>query len=201
MITPYAPTRVSPGDFDLGGSSNIQALDLLEAMHKKGATAPFGRILPMLERAMLGRQASQALQESLRTDSDPFQSPGAVVCQGHVEKPGDAAQVALLYSAYLRMQGRYVAWQSCTASISCCKPTRTGRWKTEIWWPVSGLIEEVGLYGDQAENGPPTSEQQVGWRACAQDAGCDYCGWSSISTISACFSAAGSSGTTSIRIR
>jgi acyl-CoA dehydrogenase len=83
------------------GSSNIQALDLLEAMHKKGAHEPFlDEMIPLLERA--GTSAAHLARREIE---------GALGLLGRLAAPeaqwnakhalarlADAAQVALLYA-------------------------------------------------------------------------------------------------------
>ena len=82
------------------GASNIQALDLLEAMHKKSAHEPFlDEFLTMLERAgsPTAQHAVRLLQESLAllvTSSSP---QAQWYAKATLRRLADAAQVALLY--------------------------------------------------------------------------------------------------------
>lgn len=83
------------------GSSNIQALDMLEAIHKKGAHEPFlDEFLPMLQKLNTpeARLALQAIENSINTlgnlDRDRAQWYSKDILSGLA----DAVQVALLYS-------------------------------------------------------------------------------------------------------
>jgi acyl-CoA dehydrogenase len=84
------------------GSSNIQALDMLEVMQKKGAHEPFlDEFLPELEgvgssAAMLARQAIEA---TLRAFSQYAQDEIQWFSKDALNRLADAAQVALLYKA------------------------------------------------------------------------------------------------------
>ncbi|OGO29651.1 MAG: acyl-CoA dehydrogenase [Chloroflexi bacterium RBG_16_54_18] len=126
------------------GSSNIQALDLLEAMHKKGAHEPFlDEILPMLERANspAARLASQALQESLRTMATLSNPQAQWVAKDMLRSLADAAQVALLYSLSENGGERYARLAELYSEHFLLHEPYPA-WVLEdesIWWPVSGL--------------------------------------------------------------
>jgi len=126
------------------GSSNIQALDLLEAMHKKGAHEPFlDEFLPMLERAdtPAARHGSQVLQESLSTMATLSNPQAQWYAKDMLRNLADAAQVALLYSLSENAGERYVRLAELYSEhFLLHKPYPA--WvleDEEIWWPVSGL--------------------------------------------------------------
>jgi uncharacterized membrane-anchored protein YjiN (DUF445 family) len=82
------------------GTSNIQALDLLEAMQKKGAHEPFlDEFLPMLARqsAPAARLAEREIQSTLAHlgSQNPVQAQW--YGKAALARLADAAQVALLY--------------------------------------------------------------------------------------------------------
>jgi alkylation response protein AidB-like acyl-CoA dehydrogenase len=82
------------------GTSNIQALDMLEAMHKKAAHEPFlDEILPMLQRAGTdsARLASQSIQKALSELSASPALQAQWLSKTALSTLADAAQVALLY--------------------------------------------------------------------------------------------------------
>jgi hypothetical protein len=83
------------------GASNIQALDLLEAMHKKGAHELFlDEIIPLLERA--GTSAADLARREMEQPLDLLGRLAAPEAQWHAKhalaRLADAAQVALLYA-------------------------------------------------------------------------------------------------------
>ena len=83
------------------GASNIQALDLLEAMHKKGAHKPFlDEILPLLEGA--GTPAASLAHREIEQTLDHLGRLAGPEAQWHAKhalaRLADAAQVALLYA-------------------------------------------------------------------------------------------------------
>lgn len=83
------------------GASNIQALDMLEAMHKKHAHEPFlDEFVPLLERA--GTPQACLAQEKLERALAQFGQLGPQEAQWHskrlLEVFADAAQVGLLYA-------------------------------------------------------------------------------------------------------
>ena len=82
------------------GTSNIQALEMLEAMQKKGAHEAFlDEFIPMLERA--GTQAAFQARDRLQATLDELAGLPAQQAQWHAKAAlatlADAAQVALLY--------------------------------------------------------------------------------------------------------
>jgi alkylation response protein AidB-like acyl-CoA dehydrogenase len=83
------------------GTSNIQALDLLEAMHKKGAHEPFlDEMLPLLERT--GTSAAALARNEIEKTLGLLAELAAPEAQWHAKyalaRLADAAQVALLYA-------------------------------------------------------------------------------------------------------
>ena len=83
------------------GASNIQALDLLEAMHKKGAHELFlEEIIPLLEHA--GTSAAGLARREIEQTLDLLGRLAAPEAQWHAKhalaRLADAAQVALLYA-------------------------------------------------------------------------------------------------------
>jgi hypothetical protein len=83
------------------GASNIQALDLLESMHKKGAHEPFlDEIIPLLEGA--GTPAAGLARGEIEHTLDRLGRLAAPEAQWHAKhalaRLADAAQVALLYA-------------------------------------------------------------------------------------------------------
>lgn len=83
------------------GASNIQALDLLEAMHKKGAHEPFlDEMIPLLEKA--GTPAALNARDEMQQTLGLLGSLAPAEAQWHAKhalaRLADAAQVALLYA-------------------------------------------------------------------------------------------------------
>lgn len=82
------------------GTSNIQALDMLEAMQKKGAHEMFlDEYLPLLQAVPVrpARTASQAIDATLRRLSE-LENPGAQwYARDALDRLADAATVGLLY--------------------------------------------------------------------------------------------------------
>jgi hypothetical protein len=127
------------------GSSNIQALDLLEAMHKKGAHEPFlDEFLPMLEKANnpAARQASQVLQDSLRTMATLSNPQAQWYAKDMLRCLADAAQVALLYSLSEAGGERYTRLAELYSEhFLLNKPYPAWALEDgEIWWPVSEVV-------------------------------------------------------------
>jgi acyl-CoA dehydrogenase len=89
------------------GSSNIQALDMLEAMHKKSAHEPFlDDFLPMLEKASTAeaRSAAQTLKETLQKLAYSSRDEAQWYSKDALRALADAAQVALLYQLAMQAQ-------------------------------------------------------------------------------------------------
>jgi alkylation response protein AidB-like acyl-CoA dehydrogenase len=124
------------------GTSNIQALDLLEAMRKKNAHEDFlDEILPMLERAHTteAELAQQTLEEVLKhlVSLDPDEA------QWHSKDAlralADVAQVALLYDLAEQAGERYAKLAALYARRFIeHKPYPA--WalnEREVWWPIN----------------------------------------------------------------
>jgi hypothetical protein len=82
------------------GSSNIQALDMLESMAKKGAHEPFlDEFLPLLahQGTAAAKLASQQMQASLAHLSSLSPQQAQWYAKDTLTRLADAAQVALLY--------------------------------------------------------------------------------------------------------
>jgi acyl-CoA dehydrogenase len=82
------------------GSSNIQALDMLEAMHKKSAHEPFlDDFLPILAQAGTAeaRSAAQTLEMTLQKLAGCSRDEAQWYSKDTLRALADAAQVALLY--------------------------------------------------------------------------------------------------------
>ena len=91
------------------GSSNIQALDLLETMHKKGAHEPFlDEFLPILQRAATpaAEQTGRVLQQTLRHLGSLETQAAQWYSKDALRRLADGAQVALLYDLALNETGR-----------------------------------------------------------------------------------------------
>ncbi len=83
------------------GTSNIQALEMLEAMTKKGAHEPFlDEFVPMLERAGTeeARLARRSLETTLTTLSGMDRTRAEWHSKAALARLADAAQVGLLYA-------------------------------------------------------------------------------------------------------
>jgi alkylation response protein AidB-like acyl-CoA dehydrogenase len=83
------------------GTSNIQALDMLEAMAKKGAHEPFlDEFLPMLDSA--GTQEAAAAKQCIQQELAKLGKLGSQevqwYCKDSLRALADSAQVALLYA-------------------------------------------------------------------------------------------------------
>jgi acyl-CoA dehydrogenase len=82
------------------GSSNIQALDMLEAMHKKSAHEPFlDDLLPLLAQAGtdVARSAAQTLETTLQKLARASREEAQWFSKDALRALSDATQVALLY--------------------------------------------------------------------------------------------------------
>jgi alkylation response protein AidB-like acyl-CoA dehydrogenase len=92
------------------GGSNIQALDMLEAMAKKGAHEPFlDEFIPMLEKA--GTPEAIESRSAIERELSKLGSLGALEAQWYSKDSlrtlADAAQVALLYALAEEAGERY----------------------------------------------------------------------------------------------
>jgi acyl-CoA dehydrogenase len=123
------------------GTSNIQALDLLEVMHKKGAHEPFlDEFLPLLAQANTpaARLASKRLQETLMQLGSLPPQQAQWVSKDALARLADAAQVALLYALAQSGGERYARLAECyTARFLRNEPYPT--WALddqELWMPA-----------------------------------------------------------------
>jgi acyl-CoA dehydrogenase len=89
------------------GSSNIQALDMLEAMAKKGAHEPFlDEFIPMLTNANTNeaRQAAVLVEKTLQQLASLSRDDAEWHSKDALRTMADAAQVALLYRLALQVK-------------------------------------------------------------------------------------------------
>ena len=89
------------------GSSNIQALDMLEAMYKKGAHEAFlDEILPMLSDANTAesRRSADRLEKTIREMTSLTRQEAEWHSKDALRTLADAAQVGLLYRLALRVK-------------------------------------------------------------------------------------------------
>lgn len=92
------------------GPSNIQALDLLEAMHKKGAHLPFAEEMGRLLRAAGTSEAQLAatvLERTLASLAELEPEEAQWTAKDALARLADVAQVALLYRLDGGRRGRY----------------------------------------------------------------------------------------------
>ncbi len=124
------------------GTSNIQALDMLEAMHKKGAHEPFlDEFIPLLLRmnipeARLARQTIEnSLSEIARSNSDQAQWFSKAI----LTSLADAAQVALLYLLAESAGERYAKLASLFAHRFLAREPYPSWALTdqEVWMPLN----------------------------------------------------------------
>ncbi len=123
------------------GTSNIQALDMLEAMHKKNAHEDFlDEVLPMLKRAGTPEadRAQQRLQETLTQlaslEADEAQWYG----KDALRTLADVAQVALLYDLAQHASERYAKLAALYAR-RFIEHESYPAWALndrEVWWPL-----------------------------------------------------------------
>ena len=123
------------------GSSNIQALDLLEAMHKKRAHEPFlAEFIPLLERTAApgARLAQERIEKTLaHLGSQPSQE-AQWYSKEALTTLADAAQVALLYRLAEAGGERYARLAELYAErFLMGKPYPA--WaldEPQVWWPL-----------------------------------------------------------------
>lgn len=123
------------------GASNIQALDMLEAMQKKGAHEPFlDEMFTFLERA--GTNEAKLTRDILGQEMDHLAAVGADQAQWYSKDAlrsfADVAQVALLYDLASTAGERYAK-----LAVLYTQRFLVGRsypdWALgdeQIWWPV-----------------------------------------------------------------
>lgn len=123
------------------GTSNIQALDMLEVMQKKGAHEPFlDEFIPLLDNAA-APAATLAVKEIRDTLAHLGSfSPGEVQWYGKhsLARLADAAQVALLYALADSGGGRYAKLAELYAErFLAGKPYPAWALSDqEVWWPL-----------------------------------------------------------------
>ena len=140
------------------GSSNIQALDMLEAMHKKGAHEPFlDEFLPMLAEAgtLESRHASARLEEAMQQLGSLSRQEAEWHSKDALRTFADVAQVALLYrlaslvteaeasQRYEKLAGLYAR------RFLFGEPYPS--WSLadrRIWFPIQMEQDRVGLAGE-----------------------------------------------------
>jgi len=124
------------------GSSNIQALDMLEAMRKKAAHESFlDEFVPMLEHA--GTTEASLAQKTLEEVLSHLASLGADEAQWHskdaLRKLADVAQVALLY-ALSEQAGEHYAKLAALYARRFLGDAPYPDWAftdRQVWWPLS----------------------------------------------------------------
>ncbi len=123
------------------GASNIQALDLLESMQKKGAHEPFlDEFLPLLDRG--SQKAASLAQQAIGEMLAQLGSVSLPEAQWHAKhalrRLADAAQVALLYRLADCAGERYARLADLYASHFLAGEAYPA-WALEdrqVWWPV-----------------------------------------------------------------
>ena len=123
------------------GTSNIQAIDMLEAMAKKGAHEPFlDEFLPMLDSA--GTPEAANAKQSIQQELAKLGSLGSREVQWHSKDSlralADSAQVALLYALAEKGGERYAKLASLYAHRFVMKEPYPN-WaleESELWLPV-----------------------------------------------------------------
>jgi hypothetical protein len=127
------------------GTSNIQALDMLEAMRKKNAHEDFlDEILPMLkhagttEAALAQAALEEVLKQLVSLDPDEAQWYG----KDALRTLADASQVALLYDLAQHAGERYAKLAALYARRFIAHEPYPA-WALsdrEVWWPVSAIL-------------------------------------------------------------
>ena len=127
------------------GTSNIQALDLLEAMRKKNAHEDFlDEMLPLLKRAGTPEadRARQRLQETLTHLASLAVEDAQWFSKEALTSLADAAQVALLYDLAQHAGERYAKLAALYAR-RFIEHEPYPAWALndrEVWWPLNGGI-------------------------------------------------------------
>jgi acyl-CoA dehydrogenase len=101
------------------GTSNIQALDMLEAMQKKGAHEPFlDEFLPRLAQihTPAARLASEQIQGALSSLGSLSPAQAQWISKDALRRLADSAQVALLYTLAESAGERYAKLAECYAA-------------------------------------------------------------------------------------
>lgn len=124
------------------GTSNIQALDMLEVMQKKGAHEPFlDEFIPLLEH--VGKPLAKMAGEEIRKTLDRFSSLSSQEAQWYgkstLTQLADAAQVGLLYALAENGPERYAKLAELYAEHFLAHQPYPA-WALddqEIWWPLA----------------------------------------------------------------
>ncbi len=123
------------------GTSNIQALDMLEAMAKKGAHEPFlDEFLPMLDG--VGTEESRLARRVFASTLDELVGMDRARAQWHskaaLARLADAAQVALLYALAESAGPRYATLARLYARHFLAHELYPDQvlQAREIWWPL-----------------------------------------------------------------
>ncbi len=131
------------------GASNIQALDMLEAMSKKGAHEAFlDEFTSLLSKhgTQLAQKASLKLHTTLTSLGSQSSAGAQWMAKSALRTLADVAQVALLYSLADRGGERYARLAELYATHFLeGEPYPT--WALDdptIWWPVQHIEEETG---------------------------------------------------------
>jgi acyl-CoA dehydrogenase len=127
------------------GTSNIQSLDMLEAMQKKGSHEPFlDEFIPKLERigTKAAQQALQVMEQSINnlTASDPAEAQW--YSKEALAKLADATQVALLFDLADDNDNERYAKLAQLYSHRFLFGEPYPSWAlndSEIWWPFNEL--------------------------------------------------------------
>ena len=123
------------------GTSNIQALDMLEVMQKKGAHEPFlDEFMPLLDRARgeASSLAKKAVQETLAQISSLSPQESQWYGKYSLTRLADAAQVGLLYALAEIGGERYAKLAELYAEHFLASRAYPA-WvleDREIWWPL-----------------------------------------------------------------
>ena len=123
------------------GATNIQALDMLEAMHKKNAHEDFlDEILPILKRAGTPEadRARQRLQETLTQLASLAADDAQWFSKDALRTLADVAQVALLYDLAQPAGERYAKLATLYAR-RFIEHEPYPAWALrdrEVWWPL-----------------------------------------------------------------
>jgi acyl-CoA dehydrogenase len=127
------------------GTSNIQALDMLEAMHKKGAHEPFlDEFIPLLQQFNTpeARLARQSIEKTLNSLGGFEPSHAQWYSKDALARLADAVQVALLYSLAESEGERYAKLARLYARrFLAAEPYPD--WALEdqkVWWPFEEYL-------------------------------------------------------------
>jgi len=126
------------------GTSNIQALDMLEVVHKKGAHEPFlDEFSALLDghKTQPARQAREAIERAFSINTKLSPETSQWYAKDTLNKLADAAQVALLYKLSEKGGDRYAKLAELYA-IRFLSAQPYPHWALNdrtIWYPLPGL--------------------------------------------------------------